>query len=473
MLLHGMTGPRVLGALTHGEGPLHVRYDAYAPPGTRAGSPGAVFAPPQDRPLPPVLADDLAARRTRPAADFPYRVQSALRLGCGGGTYLAAAEPAAPGTCTATSTGTGTGTGRTVVLKEARPGAGLDARGDDAATRLAREHRNLTRLADLGCVPAPGPYRTVGGHHFLEREHVEGTNLFAESLRLPLGTSEYARRETPGYTRWALGVLDRLERALDALRARGLRLGELRPHNVVLRPGGDVVLIDLASATALDDDRPPAHGDPGFTVPPGLTAAQAHAYLLNCVRVALLLPVDHGDPVKVPTLVSEIGRHHRVPPGHGERMLTALLPQGRPEKTDTAGELFTETPLDWPRVRDALVRGIHRSATPERADLGCSPEPPPGPGGSAAPPSATAPPESSTPCTRRAPNSPTPIRAGWPRPPARRATRRQGFTTGCTASRTPSTSSATARQRSTCSAGVPPPPGGSAPTCSPGAPASP
>lgn len=350
VLLHGLTGPRVLGALTHRDGPLHVRHAAYEGPG-RPGT--AVFAPPQDRPLPRILADDLAAKHAAPADDFPYRVRSALRLGCGGGTYLAR---------------TGPGEGRTVVLKEARPGAGLDRDGADAVTRLAREHENLEHLAGLDCVPVPGGYRTAQGHHFLEREYIEGTNLFAESLQLPLGVEEYARREAPGYARWAHGVLEHLARALDALRERGLRLGELKPHNVVLRPSGEVVLVDLTSATALDDDRPPAHGDPGHTVPPGLTAVQAHAYLLNRVRVALLLPVALDDPVKVPTVVAALARHYPLPPGQGERILAGLLPQGRPERPDTAGELFTAEPLDWPRVRDALVRGIHRSATPERAD---------------------------------------------------------------------------------------------------------
>ncbi len=348
-LLQGMAGPGVLGALTHRDGPLHVRHGPYDGPARRGG---AVFTPLRDRPLPPLLAEDLAARRAAPVGDFPYEVRRALRLGCGGGTYLADA-----------------GGGRTVVLKEARPGAGLDPGGDDAVARLAREEANLRHLEGLPCVPAAGPHRVVSGHHFLEVEHVEGTNLFAESLRLPLtGPAAHARREAPRYARRAHRVLTRLAQALDAVRARGLRLGELKPHNVVLRPNGDVVLVDLASATVLDDDRPPAHGDPGFTVPPGLTAAQAHACLLARVRVALLLPVDHGDPVKVPTVVSAIARHYPLPPGQEDQMLAALLPHGRPERPDTAAELFAAEPFDWPFVRDALVRGIHLSATPERAD---------------------------------------------------------------------------------------------------------
>ncbi|MGW6012488.1 class III lanthionine synthetase LanKC [Streptomyces sp. NPDC055210] len=350
VLLDGMAGPRVLGALVHGDGPLQVCHTAFD---GHSRSTSAVFTPPPGVALPEVLAEDLAALRTRPADDFPYRVISALRLSNGGGAYLAQRS---------------SHNGDRVVLKEARPHAGLDRRGQDAVTRLARERQNLDQLAGLDCVPGAAAYRIVAGHHFLEQEYIAGTSLFASIMDLPLTSETNAAREAAGYTTWALAVLEQLDRALRDIHARGLRLGELKPQNVIVRPDGRVVIVDLESATELDDDRAPAHGEPGFTVPAGLSGTQAHEYLLNCMRVALFLPVDHKDPAKLPTIVGAIRRHYPVPPGFGERVLAGLLPHGRPERADVAGALLAAGPPRWERIRDSLIRGIHLMATPERSD---------------------------------------------------------------------------------------------------------
>jgi serine/threonine protein kinase len=348
LLLGGMVGPRVLGALVHGEGPLHVRHGGY----DEARATEAVFVPPEGVALPAVLARDLAALRESRTEELPYRVLSALKLGNSGGTYLARTRAG----------------GQRVVLKEARPHAGLDRHGRDAVTRLVRERHALDRLAGLGCVPRVRGLRIISGHHFLEQEYVEGTNLFAWSLRTPLTTRENARRGAAEYTRWALDALCGVERALCEVLARGMRLGELNPRNVVVRPGGEVVLVDLESATELDDDTAPAHGDPEFSVPAGLTAEQAHEYLLNCLRMAVFLPVGHADPVKLPTLVAAIHRYYPVPVDFGERVLSGLRPGGHPKQPDTAAALFTEVPVRWPELRDSLVRGIHHPSTPDRAD---------------------------------------------------------------------------------------------------------
>ncbi|MEV7027672.1 hypothetical protein AB0O00_36780, partial [Kitasatospora sp. NPDC093558] len=70
-------------------------------------------------------------------ADMPYTELEPLHFSNGGGVY-AAKDPA---------------TGEKVVLKEARPLAGTDGRGEDAVTRLRREHAMLLALADTGHVP--------------------------------------------------------------------------------------------------------------------------------------------------------------------------------------------------------------------------------------------------------------------------------------------------------------------------------
>ncbi len=357
VLLDGLAGPYLLGSLRHGPGPLHVRYAApdggllTRPDGALEPEPRrAVFTLPDWVRLPEVLRPDLQALHAPPAGAFPYRAERALGLGHGGGTYLA----------------TDTRTGERVVLREARPHAGLDRRGEDAVARLGARRAALERLAGLACVPRLADHRTRGEHHFLAEEYVEGTCLLrAASAAFPLTSHERAVGEAGPYTAWALGVVESVGEALDTLHDRGLRLGELRPQDVLVRPDGRAVLVGLASATHLADDRPPPVGDGDFAVPAGLTARDAARYLLERLRLWLFLPLPCVGPGKPRTLGAAVEAHYPVPAGFTDRLLAGLSP-AEPPRQDLAGALLAARTPDWPAIRDSLVRGIHDSATPGR-----------------------------------------------------------------------------------------------------------
>ena len=102
---------------------------------------------------------------------MPYRVERALHFSNGGGVYL----------------------GRTrrrdrptrVVLKEARPHAGLDGDGSDAVTRLAREAAAMRALAAV-----PGLARLVGEHQVWEHRFLAVAQVPGATLRSgwPAGT---------------------------------------------------------------------------------------------------------------------------------------------------------------------------------------------------------------------------------------------------------------------------------------------
>src|SRR5262249_42718527 len=158
--LAAFPGPYILGDLRHRNGPLHVRYGAFREfycadgrtlatrdhdgnlvPDVRS----PVFTVPDYVDVPEVLAADRAAY-DRPAGEsFPYDVDTVVRFSNGGGIYLAVDER----------------TGRRVIVREARPHAGLDASGADAVARLHRERWALERLTGLDCVPRLIDYRTV------------------------------------------------------------------------------------------------------------------------------------------------------------------------------------------------------------------------------------------------------------------------------------------------------------------------
>jgi tRNA A-37 threonylcarbamoyl transferase component Bud32 len=372
--LVGMSGPYVPGALRIGAGPLYARYGAHVQmwcPGENdeavpaiedAGGElvpdhrGPVFAVPPWVEMPAILRPHLAARRSGGPVDFPYRVDEALQFSNGGGIYLAR-----------------NAAGEKVLLREARPYAGLDRNRMDAVARLRREHAVLTRLAGLDCVPAVHDYRIVQDHHFLVERYVEGTTLLrAVQTRNPALhpdlTPARLKADVAAYRRWAVRVLAEIRGALDAIHARGIRFGDLHPGNVMLDRDDRVVLIDFEFAAELAEAQPPGLGAPGFTAPPGLTGAAVDDFALSCLRVfmfMMLTPMLDLAPSKTATLVREATRTMGMPPEFGAELLRACA---APDGPDEAARRFAGADPSWRSIRDSLIAGIHASATPDRAD---------------------------------------------------------------------------------------------------------
>lgn len=371
--LAGMAGPYVLGDLRIGAGPLYVRYGAFAEMWCQADgdepvlamkdaqgnlvpdSRGPVFTAPEWVEIPEVLRPHLDALRSGGTASFPYQVDEAIHFSNAGGVYLAQDSA-----------------GTRVVLREARPHAGLDRHGADAVARLGRERDTLARLAGLDCVPRLLDYHVVHGHHFLVEEYIEGEPLLqAVQTRLPVTNPEPTPEQLAEYRDWAAGVLDRVARALAAVHARGIRFGDLHPGNVLLRPDGQVVLIDFEFAADLSEETPPGLGAAGFMGPADMTGAELDLYALACLRLfmfMMLTPLIDLDRAKLATLVAEACRTEEMPAPLAADVTRVLCPPDTRSGPDEAAELFAAEPPDWPRIRDSLVAGIHASATPDRLD---------------------------------------------------------------------------------------------------------
>ncbi|MER8185021.1 class III lanthionine synthetase LanKC [Kitasatospora sp. NPDC094015] len=382
-LLAGRRGPYILSDLRWGDGPLYLRYGGFAERHCRndAGERvlalegpdgrlvpdvrGAGFSVPSWAPVPEVLAPALAARAAQQGPALPYTVERVLHFSNAGGVYLARDGADGP----------------QLVLKEARPHAGLDQRGTDAVTRLEQEHAMLSRLAGVPGVPAVHGLLTAWEHRFLAQEFIDGQSLSQWlTARYPLIHPDPDEAAVADYTREALGIVERIERALDAIHARGVVFGDLHPRNLIIRPDGEVCFIDFELASPTEEFVRPALGAAGFTAPSGYTGPQIDRYGLAAIRLWLFLPLAQLpalDAGKALELADAVERRFPVPPGYTDEIRRLLAPAPadgrtpRPElgqRRTEARALLTAEQADWPALRDSLAAGIAAMATPQRVD---------------------------------------------------------------------------------------------------------
>jgi predicted Ser/Thr protein kinase len=370
-LLEGFEGPYILTDLRWYDGPLYVRYGAFARryvvdergslvPAVADGEGRLVpdrrdpsFQVPGWVTLPDFLRPHLEARNTTTVGDLPYRIEKALHFSNGGGVY----------------SGTDTRDGRRVVLKEARPHAGLAADGADAVTRLEREKAALERVAGTGVVPEVRDWFMLGEHRFLVMDHVPGRPLnsfFAE--RHPLLTADPDPAAVAAYTAWALRIHAAVERAVAAVHARGLVFNDLHVFNImVAEDERSVYLIDFEAAAPAADNARQTVAHPGFFAPPDRRGTDVDRYALACLRLALFLPVttlfvvDRGKAAHLAEVIAE--QFPDVP--------RAFLDEAVAEITRNTPRTAARPPVlpgDWPYSRDSMAKAILASATPDRDD---------------------------------------------------------------------------------------------------------
>ncbi|MFF5923619.1 class IV lanthionine synthetase LanL [Streptomyces flavochromogenes] len=159
-------------------------------------------------------------------------------------------------------------TGALVVIKEARPHVEADSSGCDVRDWLRAEARTLEKLKGTGLVPEPLALFEHGGHLFLAQEEVPGVTLrtwVAEHFR-DVGAERYRAD--------AVAQVARLVDLVAAAHARGCVLRDFTPGNVMVRPDGELRLIDLELAVLQDEAALPTRvGTPGFSAPERLADA--------------------------------------------------------------------------------------------------------------------------------------------------------------------------------------------------------
>lgn len=249
------------------------RTGQYSPP------PWAVSPFPASLPLPPQKEK---AKRSPVVLGGRFSVREAIRHTNKGGVYR----------------GTDVTTGGGVVIKEARPHVEADASGSDVRDWLRAEARTLEKLKHTGLAPEPVAMFETGGHLFLAQEEVPGVPLrvwVAEHFR-DVGSERYRAD--------ALAQVGRLVDLVSRAHAHGCVLRDFTPGNVMVRPDGELRLIDLELAVLEGDAALPTKvGTPGFSAPERLVDAPvsptADYYSLGatvcfvlCGKVPNLLPEE-------------------------------------------------------------------------------------------------------------------------------------------------------------------------------------
>ncbi|MFE5537669.1 class III lanthionine synthetase LanKC [Streptomyces sp. NPDC056492] len=371
--LDGQRGPYILSDLRWSDSsPVFVRYGAFAarwardggdapvlaiarPDGTPVPDPRtAAFTPPQWAPMPGFIRERIERFSVISRVDLPYEIVRPLHFSNGGGVYL----------------GKDPGSGDLVVLKEARPLAGLDARGLDAVARLRHEHRMLTALADTGLVPRVLGYETHWEHDFLVQEYIDGDSLAkAGVLRLPLVRPGATPRTYAEYTRWSLAVLDKVAAAADAVHRAGIVFGDLHPNNVIVRPDDTVTFIDLEAAHPIGEERTGLLGAPGFAAPAHVTGTDVDAYGLAALRLGQFIPLtalSGPDPAKPDQLARWAHELFPLPAGYAHEAAAAMaaIAGTAPPAAPGPGAVGAR----WEENRAGLVAALTACATPDRED---------------------------------------------------------------------------------------------------------
>lgn len=371
-LVSGAEGPYILSDLRWKNGPLYVRYGAFARldviadgtrrPAVRDMTTGrlvadvreARFSVPSWVQLPGFLQEQLDALGTTAPSGFP-RITAALHHSNAGGVYEAelASEH--------------------VVLKEARPHAGWTPDGRDAVARLRDEESTLRSLPAEARAPRVITSLEAHGHLFLALEKVAGRSLHERvAATNPLVDGSATANDYIAYRAWALGVLAQVRLALEAVHSSGRTHGDLHPRNILVDDAGGVRLLDFEMSLTRGQATAALIGAPGFTPPRHLDPFARDLYSLACVELHVFVPLTSMlelSPSKPSELVDKAVRDFGLLPTWSARVLAAL--GSAAARTMAVGEenaVGGVSPTSARQLIDATARALARDADPSRDD---------------------------------------------------------------------------------------------------------
>lgn len=137
-----------------------------------------------------------------------------------------------------------------VIIKEARPQAGLDGIYKDALSRQNAEYKALVQLKELkGIVNLIDRFKEWE-HYFLVEEYVEGNDLKKWiSLNFPF---YYDEEQILRYSNKAKIIIDNLINVVEKMSEKNIAMMDMQPANVLIKDNLEVKLIDFETAFSAD-----------------------------------------------------------------------------------------------------------------------------------------------------------------------------------------------------------------------------
>ncbi|WP_270170545.1 class III lanthionine synthetase LanKC [Paenibacillus sp. SYP-B4298] len=162
-----------------------------------------------------------------------YKVEKPLSYSNAGGVYLATRKI----------------DNLKVIIKEARPNAGLDGAAEDALTRQQKEYDALTKLKDVSGIVNLIDYFKEWEHYFLVEEFIEGRDLrqwLAQTFPF-FGDQDSLNSHADHVKKILLQVFH----IVDQMHNKGVAMGDLQPANIMVTEDLTVKMIDFETATSV------------------------------------------------------------------------------------------------------------------------------------------------------------------------------------------------------------------------------
>ncbi|KXZ21037.1 class III lanthionine synthetase LanKC [Bacillus nakamurai] len=175
-----------------------------------------------------------------------YEIETALSYSNAGGVYVATRKK----------------DNLKVIIKEARPNAGLDGVAKDALARQKIEYDALKKLKDVPGVVNLVEYFQEWEHYFLVEEFIEGRDL-----RQWLAQDFPFFRDSDSISDHAKNVkkiLLQLFTLIDKMHNNGVAMGDLQPANIMVTEDLTVKIIDFETAMPVNSEDKPNMATIGF-----------------------------------------------------------------------------------------------------------------------------------------------------------------------------------------------------------------
>ncbi|MFT0802791.1 class III lanthionine synthetase LanKC [Bacillus swezeyi] len=201
-----------------------------------------------------------------------YKIEHALSYSNAGGVYLATRKK----------------DNLKVIIKEARPNAGLDGVGKDALARQKTEYDALKKLKEVPDVVNLIEYFQEWEHYFLVEEFIEGRDL---RQWLAQNFPFYGDGDISDHAKNVKKILLQLFNQVEKMHNNGVAMGDLQPANVMVTDDLSLKIIDFETAMPVHSEDKPNMATIGFVSQKMKVSAARDWFGLKILVRYLALPV--------------------------------------------------------------------------------------------------------------------------------------------------------------------------------------